>query len=87
MIATPLLAMTYGEPSGDVLRSVMQVDPQPPVKEKADLLRLTEWVDQGLYDQPEAVALYQQLAASLGEQHPQLQRLQRSRLRQKALKS
>ena len=57
------------------------------VKEKADLLRLTEWVDQGLYDQPEAVALYQQLAASLGEQHPQLQRLQRSRLRQKALKS
>ena len=81
------LAMSYGEPSGDVLRSVMQVDPQPPVKEKADLLRLTEWVDQGLYDQPEAVALYQQLAASLGEQHPQLQRLQRSRLRQKALKS
>lgn len=87
MIATPPLAMSYGEPSGDVLRSVMQVDPQPPVKEKADLQRLTEWVDQGLYDQPEAVALYQQLAASLGEQHPQLQRLQRSRLRQKALKS
>lgn len=28
---------TYGEPSNDVLQSVMGVDPQPAVKEKADL--------------------------------------------------
>lgn len=85
-IAEPPLAKTYGEPSGEVMHSVMSVDPQPPVKEKADLLRLTEWVDQGHYAEPESQALMQQLVAVLGEQHPQLQRLQRSIARQEALK-
>ena len=85
-IAQPPLAMTYGEPSGDVLHSVMMVDPQPPVSEKADLQRLTEWVDQGNYHTPEAIQLMQGLSTTLGEQHPQLQRLQRSIQRQEALK-
>lgn len=86
IIAAPPLAMTYGEPSGDVLQSVMMVDPQPPVREKADLQRLTEWVDQGSYDSVEAKQLMQGLIAALGAQHPQLQRLQRSIQRQEALK-
>lgn len=86
VIAAPPLAMTYGEPSGDVLHSVMMVDPQPPVSEKAGLQRLTEWVDQGNYDSAEAKQLMQGLIAALGEQHPQLQRLQRSIQRQEALK-
>lgn len=86
IIAAPPLAMTYGEPSGDVLYSVMMVDPQPPVSEKADLQRLTEWVDQGNYQSAEATQLMQSLIAALGEQHPQLQRLQRSIQRQEALK-
>jgi predicted ATP-binding protein involved in virulence len=86
IIAEPPLAMTYGEPSGDVLYSVMGVDPQPPVTEKADLQRLTEWVDQGRYDSDEARRLRQDLMAKLGAQHPQLQRLQRSIQRQEALK-
>lgn len=85
-IAALPLAMTYGEPSGDVLQSVMMVDPQPPVIEKADLQNLTELVDQGNYQSAEAVELMQRLVAALGEQHPQLQRLQRSIHRQKALK-
>lgn len=81
------LAATYGEPSGDVMHSVMLVDPQPPVAEKSDLERLTEIVDQGAYDSdPNALGLMQQLIAAFGEQHPQLQRLQRSILRQRALK-
>lgn len=80
------VARTYGEPSGDVLHSVMAVDPQPPVVEKQDLQRLTELVDQGLYDQPEATQLMQRLTSALGEQHPQLQRLQRSIKRQQVLK-
>lgn len=80
------LASTYGEPSGDVLHSVMLVDPQPPIAEKADLQRLTELVDQGLHDKLEATQLMQKLLAVLGEQHPQLLRLQRSIQRQKALK-
>ena len=79
------VARTYGEPSGDVLHSVMAVDPQPPVAEKQDLQRLTELVDQGFYDQPEAKELTQRLTTVLGEQHPQLLRLQRSIKRQKAL--
>lgn len=80
------LAMTYGEPSGDVLHSVMMVDPQPPVKEKKDLQRLTDYVDQGKYQTKEAQRLMQSLNAALGEQHPQLQRLRRSIQRQKMLK-
>lgn len=86
LVATQPLAMTYGEPSGDVMHSVMFVDPQPPVQEKADLQRLTELVDQGIYQEPEAVELLERLTAALGEQHPQLQRLHRSRLRQEALR-
>lgn len=77
---------TYGEPSGDVLHSVMLVDPQPPIVEKADLLRLTELVDQGYYEEYEAVQLMERLKSVLGESHPQLQRLVRSIRRQEALK-
>jgi len=86
MVASQPLARTYGEPSGDVLHSVMLVDPQPPVAEKPDLQHLTELVDQGRYDESEALQLMQKLLAALGEQHPQLQRLQRSIQRQRALK-
>lgn len=85
--AEPPVARTYGEPSGDVLHSVMAVDPQPPIAEKQGLQRLTELVDQQLYDQPEAIELTEKLTAALGEQHPQLQRLQRSIQRQKALRA
>lgn len=85
-IAEPPLAMTYGEPSGLVMHSVMQVDSQPPVQEKHDLQRLTELVDQGDYTGTETLELTQKLNALLGEQHPQLQRLQRSIQRQKALR-
>lgn len=86
IVATSPLAMTYGEPSGDVLHSVMMVDPQPPVAEKDDLQRLTEWVDQGRYHEQQSIDLMRKLATALGEQHPQLQRLQRSIQRQGALK-
>lgn len=86
IIAEPPLAMTYGEPSGDVLQSVMMVDPLPPVSEKADLQKLTEWVDQGNYESAEARQLMDSLVAALGAQHPQLLRLQRSIQRQEALK-
>ena len=86
LIASQPLAMTYGEPSNSVLHSVMQVDPQPPVDEKRDLLQLTEWVDKGRYDEQRTIDLMRQLTQALGEQHPQLQRLQRSIKRQEALK-
>jgi predicted ATP-binding protein involved in virulence len=84
-LAVPPIAMTYGEPSGDVMHSVMQVDPQPPVIEREALQRLTEWVDQGQFGTADARRLQQELTTKLGEQHPQLQRLQRSIRRQLAL--
>jgi predicted ATP-binding protein involved in virulence len=84
--AVPPLAMTYGEPSGDVMHSVMHVDPQPPVAEKGDLLLLTELVDQGRYKDSMAIELMARLLAKLGSHHPQLLRLQRSIQRQEALK-
>ncbi|EHA5015182.1 hypothetical protein JLA65_003470 [Salmonella enterica] len=65
---------------------MMGVDPQPPVKEKADLQKLTAWVDQGKYDEPEAQQLMAALQVALSDQHPQLQRLQRSIARQNMLK-
>lgn len=77
---------TYGEPSNNVLHSVMGVDPQPPVKEKDDLRKLTAQVDQGKYDDPKVQQLMASLVTALGEKHPQLQRLQRSIARQKLLK-
>ncbi|EEF0861945.1 hypothetical protein DIX15_002957 [Salmonella enterica subsp. salamae] len=69
-----------------MLQSVMGVDPQPPVKERDDLQKLTAWVDQGKYDNPEAQQLMAALQVALGEKHPQLQHLQRSIARQKLLK-
>lgn len=84
--AEPPLAASYGEPSGDVLQSVMMVDPLPPVKEKVDLLRLTALIDQGLYQTPEASRLLADLVSALGTHHPQLLRLQRSIQRQEVLK-
>ncbi len=86
VVAGPPLAMTYGEPSGDVMHSVMLVDPQPPVAEKVDLQRLTEWVDQGQYQKQQAIELMNKLETILGEKHPQLKRLQRSIQRQEAMK-
>ena len=87
LIAQPPLAEAYGLPSGDVLQSVMHVDPQPPVPEQQDLLRLTELVDQGQYGKTDATKLMGTLTAKLGATHPQLQRLQRSIQRQKTLSS
>ena len=57
MVATEPLVNTYGVPSGTVLQQVMHVDPQPPVAELLDLKRLTELVDQGLYETPKATEL------------------------------
>ena len=83
--ATMPSVTTYAEPSGDILYGVMHVDPQPRVQETEDLNRLTEWVDQGAYDEPAAIALFQQLQQQLGEHSSHLQRLQRSIERQKRL--
>lgn len=76
---------TYGEPSNDVLQSVMNVDPQPPVAEKAELQELTVLVDQGKYDSQRAQQLLSRLQGILGKQHSQLQRLERSIARQKLM--
>jgi len=87
IFASPPLASTYGQPSGNVMHSVMDVDPQPPINEKPDLLVLTELVDQGLYDEPKATALITRLTTLLGQAHPQLKRIERSIQRQRAMKN
>ncbi|MEF8755699.1 MAG: AAA family ATPase [Accumulibacter sp.] len=81
-VATEPLANPYGQPSGDVLQSVMLVNPQPPVDEKSDLDRLTNLVDQGHYESDEAKDLFRRLGQAFGPGHPQLLRLQRSVSRQ-----
>ncbi len=85
MTVSEPLADSYGEPSNDVLQAIMHVDPLPPVPEKADLERLTELVDQGLSDDTEAQRLLVELKQSLNPHHPQLEKIERSIRRQKAL--
>ena len=85
MTVSEPLADSYGEPSNDVLQAIMHVDPQPPVPEKADLERLTELVDQGLSDDAEAQRLLAELKQSLSPHHPQLEKVERSIRRQRAL--
>ena len=83
--ATPI-APSYGEPSNDVLHAIMHVNPQPPVPEKAQLDELTSLVDQGQYESARAKELLCSMKQALNEQHPQIQRIERSIRRQEALK-
>lgn len=85
LIASKPLAHTYGNPSNQVLESVMLVDPQPPIKEKEMLEQLTELVDQGKGNSELAQSLLTELTTLLGDTHPQLQRLHRSLNRQQYL--
>lgn len=86
-IASSPTAFSYGEPSNDVLQSIMYVDPQPPVPEKARLDQLTSLVDQGEYQSSRAQRILRELKQNLNEQHPQIQRIERSIRRQEALKT
>ncbi|QGG75023.1 AAA family ATPase [Pseudomonas syringae USA011] len=79
------IGQSYGEPSGDVLHSIMMVDPQPPIQERSELQRLTELVDGGRFDEPRTVELMEKLNLALGENHPQLLKLRRSISRQRML--
>lgn len=86
MTVSEPLADSYGEPSNDVLQAIMHVDPQPPVPEKVQLERLTELVDQGIFEtSEEAQNLLISLKQSLNPHHPQLKKIERSIRRQKAL--
>ncbi len=87
LVATKPVAESYGEMSSDVLEGVMLVNPMPPVPEKVDLDRLTELVDQGLYEEWEAQNLLERLRGVFGDTHPHIQKLLRSIQRQKALRS
>lgn len=80
------LATTYGQPSGDVMHSVMLVDPLPPITEAQRLSRLTALVDQGLWETAEASDLMVQLSQELGPENARLQQLQRSIQRQAMLR-
>lgn len=81
------LAKTYGLASSDVMQSVMLVDPLPPIQERQRLDRLTALVDQGHWEQPEALDLMASLAQELGPDHATLQQLQRSIQRQTMLRN
>ena len=86
MTVSEPLADSYGEPSNDVLQAIMHVDSQPPVPEKVQLERLTELVDQGIFEtSEEAQNLLISLKQSLNPHHPQLEKIERSIRRQKAL--
>jgi predicted ATP-binding protein involved in virulence len=78
-------ARSYGMPSGEVLESVMQVDPQPPVEERQYLDRLAELVDDGLYGTVEAKKLIGELSKKLGAQHPKMLVIERSIRRQEKI--
>jgi len=73
---------TYGELSSDVLHTVMNVNPRPPIPERQHLDRLTQLVDSGLYDSQEAKELLESVSAKLGENAEAVKRIERSIQRQ-----
>jgi predicted ATP-binding protein involved in virulence len=77
---------SYGMESQSTLQGIMDVDPQPPIAERADLEKLTTLIESGQYQSFQAKDLMEKLADKLGDQHPQLLRLQRSIRRMEALK-
>lgn len=85
-VAAIPLSETYGEPSNDVLQTIMHVDPQPPVPEKELLDELTSLVDQGDYVSARAKQLLNELKTKLDPKHPQILKIERSIRRQEVLK-
>ena len=69
---------TYLQPSHVVLAEAMAVNPQPPVPEAKDLHRLTLLVESGYSKREEARGLLQDLKESLGADHPQIQKIERT---------
>ena len=80
------LMNSYGMESQNTLYGIMEVDPQPPVAEKANLEKLTEMIESGQYQSPAVKNLLHQLTEKLGDKHPQIIRLHRSLRRMEALK-
>lgn len=73
---------TYGELSSDVLYTVMDVNPRPPIPERQDLDELTRLVDSGLYNSPEIQELLDKVTTELGEKAEAVKRIKRSIERQ-----
>lgn len=73
---------TYGELSSDVLYTVMEVNPRPPVPERQDLNELTRLVDSGLYNDPKVKKLLDNVTMALGENAEAIKRIKRSIERQ-----
>lgn len=81
------LSHSYGEPSNNILQSIMDTDPQPPIEEKKDLDELTSLVDQGEYELSKVKKSLHRLKKELGENHPQLAKIERSIRRHEVFKT
>ena len=73
---------TYGELSSDVLHTVMNVNPRPPIPERQDLDELTRLVDSGLYNDPKVREVLDKVTIELGENAEAVKRIKRSIERQ-----
>ncbi|WP_108043775.1 AAA family ATPase [Neisseria cinerea] len=73
---------TYGELSSDVLYTVMEVNPRPPIPERQDLDELTRLVDSGLYNDPKVREGLDKVTIELGENAEAVKRIKRSIQRQ-----
>jgi predicted ATP-binding protein involved in virulence len=76
---------SYGEESQNILQAIMDVDPQPPIPEKALLQKLTELVDSGNYKSSSTIKILESLKQSLSSSHPQILKIERSIRRQEFL--
>ena len=73
---------TYGELSSDVLYTIMDVNPRPPIPERQDLDELTRLVDSGLYNDPKVREVLDKVIIELGENAEAVKRIKRSIERQ-----
>lgn len=77
---------TYGITSQDVLIELMDVDPQPPIERVMALKEYLRLIDLGEYQSSEGQELWNKLEQLYGENHPELNRVQRKISRKGLLK-
>lgn len=71
-LSTPTY-QTKGVTSADILAQIMETNSVPDVKEARELTLLLGFIEQGIYERPEAIELFNSLKLHFGESHPEIQ--------------
>lgn len=84
-IAAQPLAESYTRSNADVLQTIMHVNPVPQTAHSRKIAQYSQLVEQGNLKSPELAMLRQQLSSELGDDHPDLIRLEMVKRRRELL--